>query len=166
MFVIRIPGHVYMPYHRWIMAVMAIPCRQIYSLGCHSRHQPSPGQQFESLGPISLRSSQIKSRITSLRFKCNNNYPIRSQICICHDSWAVVTCAKLWPDWIIIVKVRSISIFTIYGLCVDKPFVKSVIDQSADGARERAMSAHTDMWWTAIRLPRNNTSSHGISQYL
>ena len=27
---------------------------------------------------------------------------IRSQICVCHDSWAVVTCAKLWPDRMII----------------------------------------------------------------
>ena len=28
--------------------------------------------------------------------------PIRPQICKCHDSWAVVTYAKLWPDWICI----------------------------------------------------------------
>ena len=27
-----------------------------------------------------------------------NNDPIRSQFCTCHDSWAVVTCANLWPD--------------------------------------------------------------------
>ena len=27
---------------------------------------------------------------------------IMSQICTCHDSWAVMTRAKLWPDEIII----------------------------------------------------------------
>ena len=33
----------------------------------------------------------------------NHNFidPIRSQICVCHDSWAVVTWAILWPDQII-----------------------------------------------------------------
>ena len=37
----------------------------------------------------------------------HSNYPIRSQTYTCHDSWAVVTCAKLWPDLIIIFKVRA-----------------------------------------------------------
>ena len=30
--------------------------------------------------------------------------PIRPQCCTCHDSWAVVACAKLWPDQMIIVR--------------------------------------------------------------
>ena len=30
-----------------------------------------------------------------------NNNQIRSQFCTCRDSWAVVTCEKLWHDWII-----------------------------------------------------------------
>ena len=29
-----------------------------------------------------------------------NNVSIRSQLCTCHDSWAVMTCANLWPDLI------------------------------------------------------------------
>ena len=29
-----------------------------------------------------------------------NYHQISSHICTCHDSSAVVTCAKLWPDWI------------------------------------------------------------------
>ena len=32
----------------------------------------------------------------------NSNDQIRSQFCTCHDSWAVVACAKLWPDLIVI----------------------------------------------------------------
>ena len=35
----------------------------------------------------------------------NDNDPIRSQFCMCHDSPAVFTCAKLWPD--LIVRIRS-----------------------------------------------------------
>ena len=33
-----------------------------------------------------------------------NYNPIRSQFSTCHDSWAVVTCANLWPDWIVRIK--------------------------------------------------------------
>ena len=32
--------------------------------------------------------------------------PIRSQLCTCHDSWAVVACAKLWPELVAICHVR------------------------------------------------------------
>ena len=33
--------------------------------------------------------------------------PTRSQICTCHNSWAVVTCAKLWSAHFIIFHVRE-----------------------------------------------------------
>ena len=36
-----------------------------------------------------------------------NNHPIRPQFCTCHDSWAVMTCAKLWPDRTIIISLRG-----------------------------------------------------------
>ena len=32
-----------------------------------------------------------------------------SQFCTCHDSWAVMTCANLWHDWIITSKIRAIK---------------------------------------------------------
>ena len=35
------------------------------------------------------------------------NYPIKSQFCICHDSSAVVAYAKLWPDWVIKIKISE-----------------------------------------------------------
>ena len=38
----------------------------------------------------------MSSQLQSLsRFYFNDS--IRSQFCTCHDSWAVMTCAKLWP---------------------------------------------------------------------
>ena len=40
-----------------------------------------------------------------------NNNLIRSQFCTCHDSWAVMVCAKLWPDWIIEIKIRVTRTF-------------------------------------------------------
>ena len=42
----------------------------------------------------------------------NSNDPIRPQLCTCHDSSAVMTCAKLWLEWIIIFEVKTTSIFT------------------------------------------------------
>ena len=38
-----------------------------------------------------------KSRKHSICSHMNNNYWFRSQLCTCHDSWAVVTCAEVWP---------------------------------------------------------------------
>ena len=39
----------------------------------------------------------------STRFYCYSDDPIRSQLCICHDSSAVVACAKVWTDLISII---------------------------------------------------------------
>ena len=36
-----------------------------------------------------------------------NNDQTRSQFCTCHDSWAVVTCANLWPGWIVRIEIRT-----------------------------------------------------------
>ena len=47
---------------------------------------------------------------------------IRSQICTCHDSSAVVACAKLRPDMIIVVAVKA----NIFELWARGLFVKSV----------------------------------------
>ena len=49
---------------------------------------------------------------------------IRVQICTCHDSCAVMTCAKLWPDQIILFHIRAKRISTRFQLWVHKPFVK------------------------------------------
>ena len=46
------------------------------------------------------------------------NYAIISQFCTCHDSWAVVTCAKLLYDWIIEFKIKAKRIFKRFQLWV------------------------------------------------
>ena len=50
--------------------------------------------------------------------------PNRSQFCTCHNSLAVVTCAKLSVDWTIKIKVRTDTIFSRFQLWARKHFVK------------------------------------------
>ena len=47
----------------------------------------------------------------SLSFDYSTNNLFTSQICTCHDSLAVVTCAKLWPDLIIILHAITTKIW-------------------------------------------------------
>ena len=49
--------------------------------------------------------------IDSFCFNCDFDDSIRSQFCTCHNSWAVVACAKLWTDLIVIFLVRATLIF-------------------------------------------------------
>ena len=44
-----------------------------------------------------LMSLSLRSRENTCSSYLKNDYEIRSQFCTCHDSWAVVSCAKLWP---------------------------------------------------------------------
>ena len=57
-----------------------------------------------------------------------NNGKIMSQFCICHDSWAVVTCANVWGDWIIKIVIIGKRIFTRFPLRANAPFVIHVPD--------------------------------------
>ena len=61
-------------------------------------------EQFMSWLPKFLKTSNY-SYIT-------NNDQIRSQFCTCHDSSAVVACAKMRPDWMITIEMRWYRIFT------------------------------------------------------
>ena len=45
-----------------------------------------------------FRSSSLKSHKNTCRFYMKNDYAIRSEICTCHASSAVVACANLGPD--------------------------------------------------------------------
>ena len=36
-----------------------------------------------------------------------NGDQITSEFCTCHNSWAVVTCAKFWHDWMVRIKIRA-----------------------------------------------------------
>ena len=53
----------------------------------------------------------------------NNNDQIRSQFCTCHDSWAVVSCAKLWPEWIIGILIIAKGIFARFHLSAHQVLV-------------------------------------------
>ena len=52
--------------------------------------------------------------------------PTGHNFCTCHDSSAVVACAKLWPVLIIISRIRATYVFTIFRLWMNKPFVWNV----------------------------------------
>ena len=56
----------------------------------------------------------------------SSNNPITSPFNRCQDSSAVMTCAKLWPDLIIIRHVKATLNFTKFGLWAHKPLLKRV----------------------------------------
>ena len=58
----------------------------------------------------------------------DSNDSTRSQFCTCHDSWAVMTCAKLWPAPIIVFEENPTWILTRFGFWAHKPFVSWVPD--------------------------------------
>ena len=67
-------------------------------------------------------------------------YQIRSQRCTCHDSSAVVTCAKLRPAWIIRMEFRVKTIYARFELWAHTSFEK---------------------WGSGHLIPSNNdTNSH------
>ena len=51
---------------------------------------------FCAPGPISQMIYEQIIEIFCSNFQCEHS--IRSQFCTCHDSWAAVVCAKMWPD--------------------------------------------------------------------
>ena len=71
----------------------------------------------------------------------NYPYPIRSQFCTCHDSSAVMACAKLWPGLIIIVLVSAIFLEK-NCMMIHELFVKRVVDVSLPVIGSRASSSH------------------------
>ena len=68
----------------------------------------------------------FKSCENSVSFYLNSNDPIRSQFFTCHNSLAVMACAKLWHDCIIII--FYISVIFIFQILwwAHKPFAKWV----------------------------------------
>ena len=70
-----------------------------------------------------LKSSE--SLLNSVCSYIHSNNPIRSLFCTCHDSWAVMTCAKLWPDLMIILCNNNTTLFfTKFVFWAHKPHVK------------------------------------------
>ena len=70
---------------------------------------------LHSLSFTSLALGSISLTFYDLIFQCCQSHPlmlinydpIRSQFCTCHDSFAVMTCAKLWPDQMIIFHTKA-----------------------------------------------------------
>ena len=71
---------------------------------------------------------------------------IRSQFCTCHDSWAVMTCAKLWHDWIIRIELKSKWIFKSFQLWAQKLFVKWVTDVTVATGLPGNWCYHREHW--------------------
>ena len=70
----------------------------------------------------------IISGVRYILLLCENAYLFRRQICIFHDSSAVVAWAKFWPDEVIELESTADWIFEIFQLIAHKPFVKCVSD--------------------------------------
>ena len=62
-----------------------------------------------------MRSS-LKSCENLFCYNFDFDKSIRSQICTCSDNWAVMICANLWPDLIIVFHVRATQIFKRFWL--------------------------------------------------
>ena len=82
-----------------------------------------PGSQFtECLGAYSPNLVKIHVAIS-----WKNNYHFRLQFCTCHNSLAVMTCANLWPEWIITIIIKAKITFTKLYSWSHKPLVKWVL---------------------------------------
>ena len=62
----------------------------------------------------------------SSRFDCNHQ--IRSQFCTCHNR-SVMACAKLWPDQIIDLQVKTADTFILHVLRAHKPLYVTLTSQ-------------------------------------
>ena len=86
-----------------------------------------------------FRSSSLKYRKNTCQFYTKNNDEIRSQICTCHDSSAVVACAKLGPaldyqdDNKIKENCHEIWILSSYSLCEMGPWSSGMVLRMACG---------------------------------
>ena len=72
-------------------------------------------------------SPQVKyceNSLGSLGSNFGSNNSFMSHFYTCHNSWAVVACAKLWHDLVMNFHVRAAHIFTRFGWWADKSFVR------------------------------------------
>ena len=55
------------------------------------------------------------------------NKLMRSQICACHASWAVLTCTKLWSEWIMMCQTVSKGILCFYKIWIMSSTIRCVM---------------------------------------
>ena len=98
-----------------------------------------------SQAPISPNVNQLITEFLCKFFlpQCRFKYPIRSQFCTCHDSWAVMTCAKLLPELIIIFHIRATNIFNKFVIWAPKPCVRWMPDTELAAI----ILGSEVMWW-------------------
>ena len=68
-----------------------------------------------------------------------NNDQIWSQFCTCHDSWAVMTCAKLWPYQSIKRKTIGKVIFTEFNDDILKLVLNGLLNTSLTSSPGRLL---------------------------
>ena len=91
----------------WMCSRIALRYRQhwrMYISGLQTTHTAA---MYTDLFHIAFLSSWLKSCDNYLWSNFDYKYPIRSEVCTCHDSSNVVACAKLWPDRIYSCNARS-----------------------------------------------------------
>ena len=69
----------------------------------------------------------VDERVCSFCSSFVSNDAIRSKISTCHDSWAVVACAKLWPNLNFFLCKSNTYFYSRFGLWAHEPFVKQVL---------------------------------------
>ena len=69
-------------------------------------------------------SSKPKSCKYKYNFYVKNDDLTRPQFYTCHNSWAVVACAKLWSGWIVRIEIRANRISVIFQLWAHQPCAK------------------------------------------
>ena len=57
-----------------------------------------------------------------------HNDQIMTQFFACHNNSAVMTCAKLWHDCIIRIRIKAKQFIVRFQLCAHKPLVKWIPD--------------------------------------
>ena len=131
---IQIPGHIYIQIH--VCGLLPSHC------GNRTCKKPWLLLEPSESKPVAHFTKTYELIIETCEFYFWSNFcfvgVIRSQTCTCHDSWAVVTCAKLWPDLAIIFHVRAIIFFfTKFEWWAHKLFVKWAPD-----ARTKSQCSH------------------------
>ena len=84
------------------------------SIGFHNQEARTVALYETNLGPILQRIYKLLIQILQkicVVFLWKIVMNIRSQFCTCHDSCAVVACAKFWPHLIIKIEIRAKIIF-------------------------------------------------------
>ena len=84
------------------------------------------GQGYTDPFHKGFMSSRLKAHEFFFFFNFDSNHPIRSQFYTCHDSSAVVACAKLWADMKIIFHQNNTHFFMRFEIWPHNPVVEWV----------------------------------------